>query len=206
MEKFKAQLANETGSVCSTSSPKSNSGYHRITPMSPSYSMDNSNRVTTSAIVSHENSMTTTGPLDRKVSRNQSGRNGHSRSSHTTSREVKWKDKDQREGGSGGGPNHGDHHEVWKEVNYNLNRLDRKIVHLETLIARFTDSIHQAATVNTTTNTFLPNTAGSNPSGSDDQQGQIVTHHQIQNQNQNNNPVNLIPHQNPVHDDQSSAI
>ena len=203
MEKFKAQLANETGSVCSTSSPKSNSGYHRITPMSPSYSMDNSNRVTTSAIVSHENSMTTTGPLDRKVSRNQSGRNGHSRSSHTTSREVKWKDKDQREGGSG--PNHGDHHEVWKEVNYNLNRLDRKIVHLETLIARFTDSIHQAATVNTTTtNNFLPNTAGSNPSGSDDQQGQIVTHHQIQ--NQNNNPVNLIPHQNPVHDDQSSAI
>ena len=56
--------------------------------------------------------------------------------------------------------------------------------------------------------TVLPNTAGSNPSGSgnNDQQGQIVTHHQIQNQNQNNNPVNLIPHQNPVHDDQSSAI
>ena len=195
MEKFKAQLANETGSVCSTSSPKSNSGYHRITPMSPSYSIDN-NRVTTSAIVSHENSMAT--GVDRKVSRN-SGRNGHSRNSHTTSREVKWKDKDNQGG-------HIDHHEVWKEVNYNLNRLDRKIVHLETLIARFTDSIHQAATVNTTTNNFLPNTAGSNPSGSgnNDQQGQIVTHHQIQ--NQNNNPVNLIPHQNPVHDDQSSAI
>ena len=190
MEKFKAQLANETGSVCSTSSPKSNSGYHRITPMSPSYSMDNSNRVTTSAIVSHENSMTTTGPLDRKVSRNQSGRNGHSRSSHTTSREVKWKDKDNQ--------GHIDHHEVWKEVNYNLNRLDRKIVHLETLIARFTDSIHQAAAVNNiTAGSSIVNNPNPNPGGNDPVHHHGGQHHQ-------NNPV-LIP-QNPVHDDQSSAI
>ena len=186
MEKFKAQLANETGSVCSTSSPKSNSGYHRITPMSPSYSIDN-NRVTTSAIVSHENSMAT--GVDRKVSRN-SGRNGHSRNSHTTSREVKWKDKDNQGG-------HIDHHEVWKEVNYNLNRLDRKIVHLETLIARFTDSIHQAAAVNNiTAGSSIVNNPNPNPGGNDP-----VHHH---GQHHQNNPV-LIP-QNPVHDDQSSAI
>ena len=192
MEKFKAQLANETGSVCSTSSPKSNSGYHRITPMSPSYSIDQSNRVTTSAIVSHENSVANAGGNDRKVVRN-SGRNGHSRSSHTTSREVKWKDKDRENQGHGGGPEN--HHEVWKEVNYNLNRLDRKIVHLETLIARFTDTIHQASAANNINNTAGSNIVNPNP-GND--QGQL--HHV-----QNNNPVNLIP-QNPVHDDQSSAI
>ena len=69
-------------------------------------------------------------------------------------------------------------HDVWKEVNYNLTRLDRKIVHLETLLSRFTESIHQAAVNNNTEQSI------NNP----------------------NNPVQNPVNPNPVHDDQSSAI
>ena len=172
VEKFKSQLANETGSVCSTASPKNSSAYHRITPMSPSYSIEN-NRVTTSAIVSHE----TVAPagLERKISRG-SARN--SRTSHTTSREVKWKDNEKSLSPASSMNHEQQQHDVWKEVNYNLTRLDRKIVHLETLLSRFTESIHQAAVNNNTEQSI------NNP----------------------NNPVQNPVNPNPVHDDQSSAI
>ena len=167
MEKFKSQLANETGSVCSSASPKNSatSAYHRIPPTSPSYST-----VTTSAIV---NNHETGAPVERAATRRASSRNS-ARPAHTTSREVKWKDNEKAAALAGHhqtSPSQGStstvpyDQESWKEVNYNLTRLDRKIVHLETLLARFTETLHQAA-MNNNTPTNNNSDASSNPGAS----------------------------------------
>ena len=168
VEKFKSQLANETGSVCSSASPKNSatSAYHRITPTSPSYST-----VTTSAIVNNHD-LGGGAPVERGAARRASSRNS-ARPAHTTSREVKWKDNEKAAiGHHQTSPSPGStstvpyDQESWKEVNYNLTRLDRKIVHLETLLARFTETLHQAAMNNNTPTNNNSSDASSNPGAS----------------------------------------
>lgn len=126
MEKFKKQLASENASVCSDPSPKNSLTYHRITPISPSSQIDSSKgRVTTSAIVSHE--------MDG--SKGKSLKSRLSSSSLKTNNSVKWKDTDSS-------PTHCS--ASLKDVNASLNRLDRKILHLETLLAKLTEKLSAA--------------------------------------------------------------
>ena len=154
--------------MCSEASPKNSLAYHRITPISPSYQGDYKGRtVTTSAIVSHEMD----GSKSRRGSRliyNGSSAilpstiagSATSKSSSTASREdwrsVKWKDREQSSVeqplapasmvvGASASSNSNNGIGGLKEVNASLTRLDRKILHLETLLAKLTDRLSQQA-------------------------------------------------------------
>ena len=157
MEKFKSQLGADNSSVCSDPSPKTSlSSHHRITPYSnPSTSnltvvdthvshSSGGRKVTTAAIVSHEME----GPgatLVRKSSRASLSKS--SANSREEWRAVKWKDRQDEQPPNSleavalaSSPPIGT---PIKEVNASFARLDRKIMHLETLLAKLTDRLSQ---------------------------------------------------------------
>ena len=157
MEKFKSQLVTDNSSVCSDPSPKTSfNSHHRITPSN--LTVDHTGvvtgaggkRVTTAAIVTHE--MDPTSTLVRKSSRASLSKASNSQEW----RAVKWKDREEAASASAsaseaittaltasppasavtaGTP--------LKDVNASLARLDRKIMHLETLLAKLTDRLSQ---------------------------------------------------------------
>ena len=180
VQKFKSKLGEETGSVTSETSPKTSLAYHKITPISPSFQIDaGGRRVTTSAIVTHEN--------DKETINNRANNNNkpsrlaatpHGTASHVTTstarrgsaaappaesavasavpkgasitsptvsredwRSVRWKDRESSLESNAHGSGNGSC--GLKEVNTSLNRLDRKILHLESLLAKLTDKLSQ---------------------------------------------------------------
>lgn len=151
VEKFKSQLAVDNGSMCSDPSPKNSLTYHRINPISPTSSSayqqqpqaeSHGKRVTTSAIVSHEMDGSKSSRLKSSrlaggqysagssslASNDQVQRSEQRSSLKNSSSNVKWKDQDSL-----------------REVNASLTRLDSKIMHLETLLAKLTDRLGQQA-------------------------------------------------------------
>ena len=157
MEKFKSQLVTDNSSVCSDPSPKTSlSSHHRITPSNLTVGEHlahtgvvtgaGGKRVTTAAIVTHE--MDSASTLVRKSSRASLSKSSNSQEW----RAVKWKDREEVASASeaasnaltasppasavtAGTP--------LREVNASLARLDRKIMHLETLLAKLTDRLSQ---------------------------------------------------------------
>ena len=153
VEKFKSQLAVDNSSVCSDPSPKNSLTYHRITPISPtSYQMQQGDhkRVTTSAIVSHENDGSKGQQRGSKSSRLL-----HHKNSSASLNTVKWKDSNSSPPTSTSASVSTaaaapptmiiEHSAALKEVNVSLSRLDRKILHLEDLLAKLTDKLSQQA-------------------------------------------------------------
>ena len=162
MEKFKSQLVTDNSSVCSDPSPKTSlSSHHRITPYSnPAasnltvvdhvvHSSAGGRKVTTAAIVSHEmeasggGSMASGPTLVRKSSRASLSKS--SAASREEWRAVKWKDREEAASSSIEQPQSPQAlmGTPLKEVNASFARLDRKIMHLETLLAKLTDRLSQ---------------------------------------------------------------
>ena len=168
MEKFKSQLVTDNSSVCSDPSPKTSlSSHHRITPYSnPAAAASNltvvdhvvhssagGRKVTTAAIVSHEmeasggggagGSMASGPTLVRKSSRASLSKS--SAASREEWRAVKWKDREEAASSSIEAPQSPQAlmGTPLKEVNASFARLDRKIMHLETLLAKLTDRLSQ---------------------------------------------------------------
>ena len=167
VEKFKSQLVTDNSSVCSDPSPKTSlSSHHRITPYSnPAAAASNltvvdhvvhssagGRKVTTAAIVSHEmeasgggagGSMASGPTLVRKSSRASLSKS--SAASREEWRAVKWKDREEAASSSIEAPQSPQAlmGTPLKEVNASFARLDRKIMHLETLLAKLTDRLSQ---------------------------------------------------------------
>ena len=168
VEKFKSQLVTDNSSVCSDPSPKTSlSSHHRITPYSnPAAAASNltvvdhvvhssagGRKVTTAAIVSHEmeasggggagGSLASGPTLVRKSSRASLSKS--SAASREEWRAVKWKDREEAASSSIEAPQSPQAlmGTPLKEVNASFARLDRKIMHLETLLAKLTDRLSQ---------------------------------------------------------------
>ena len=157
VEKFKSQLVTDNSSVCSDPSPKTSlSSHHRITPSNLAM-VDHvthmtgagGKRVTTAAIVSHEMDSHSASTLVRKSSRSSLSKSSHSQEL----RAVKWKDatptvssEPTASTAMASPPTAGASAMTatpLREVNASLARLDRKMMHLETLLAKLTDRLSQ---------------------------------------------------------------
>lgn len=133
VEKFKKQLANDEGSICSDhQSPKLS--HHRVTPISP---IGHHNRVTTSAIINNYQESDGRPKSSIRV-----------RKKYTTTpikngdefRSVTWKSEGPVSEPVVANPD-------LKEVHSSLERLDRKMYHLETLLNRLHDRLGQQVQV-----------------------------------------------------------